>query len=153
MKALPSVVGFVALAALTAAVGGCSQENDGDPTASPSTAAASGIGLPDQDLGPAQDVVEDLYDAIGKRDCFTMRTLSALAYQQDDIYWADGCIDELQLSVGDTYDYTVLSGQVEGQEAVFRVQRPLPDGEPLVEEVVLIAVGGWQVVSRTTSPS
>ncbi len=154
------IAGLVTMVALAAA--GCSSTEDAtgasvDAAASsapvttpstPSTPSAAGTVQPEAE--PAQVTVDAYYTALSQRDCFTMRTLSSLATQQDDAYWADGCIDELQATVGDDRSYTVLDGILDGQEAVFRVQRPLPDGTPLTEEVVLIAVSGtWQVESRT----
>lgn len=137
---------LLSLVAATA-LAGCAEESI-DPApqdrTSATTSPASG-----QDVSPAQAVVDEFYTALGRRDCFTMRTLSALSYQQDDVYWADGCIDELQAIVGETYAYKVVGGLVDGQEADFRVERELPDGSSVVDEVALIAVSGWQVESRT----
>ncbi len=142
---------LLAAAALVIGAGaGCAQENDRPAPETPATTATSiETGTVDPEATPAQDVVDGFYTALGQRDCFTMRTLAALSYQQDDDYWADGCIDELQETVGDAFAYTVLDGRVDGQEAVFHVQRDLPDGTTAADEVVLIDVAGWQVESRS----
>ncbi len=153
--------GLLSLVLTAALLGGCSSpagdtEDAAAPATTDSTAATpthrhrGPAGQVTLEAAPAALVVEQLYDALGLRDCYTMRTLATPSLQQDDDYWADGCIDELQLTVGDDYSYSLLDGSVDGREAVFHVQRPLPDGTQLTEEVVLIAVaGGWMVESRT----
>lgn len=145
-------VGAVTL--LVLGLGGCSDDDESSQAAAPSPTAGAATGEVTTEAEPAAAVVQQYYDALVTRDCTTMRTLSALSAQQDDEYWADGCIEELQESLGDDpsaiVDYAVLDGTVDGQESVFHVERPLPDGTPLTETVVLIAVSGaWAVESRT----
>lgn len=147
-------IAIAALAALGAlSLSGCSSDDprptsSAEGTTAPATAAATTPLAPEAE--PVGAVVDQFYGALGMRDCFTMRVLAALSYQQDDDYWADGCIDELQEQVGDTYAYTILDGSLDGQESVFHVQRTLPDESTAVDTVVLIDVsGGWAVESRT----
>lgn len=147
---------LVVVTLLVLALAGCSSEDDDKPDAAassdtPTETVSTGVVMPGAEA--ADLVVVQYYDALVRRDCTTMRMLSIVGVQQDNEYWADGCIEELQESLGDDpttiVEYAVLDGTVDGQEAVFHVERPLPDGSQLTERVVLIAVSGaWVVESR-----